>query len=299
MRARQTVERRQLGLSLKRYRGSRGASQAEVAASLGVSDSRISKVEDGTATLSTDQLARVLDFLDVHGAERATALELGARARKRLRRSAKDIPPYTDTLPGSFQRLADMEADATAIHCYQPGVVPGLLQAPGYIRSGMSAGDGVFWESSEAGVEGRYTFRRDRQVKILESNRPKKLEFVFTEDALDCFGANPEVRREQLEHLLRLTGQHPDLTVQVLRPGDLRNPVPSAGVIVLDFDGTAPSVAFTPTIYGPSSYFDEPVDTANLLRAFRKVQELARGHADTIELIRRRLQEDDHAERPA
>lgn len=295
MRARQTLERRQLGLSLRRYRTLRSASQAEVAAIVGVSDSRISKVEDGTATLTTEQLAQALDFLDVHGAERETVLELGARARKRLRRSAKDVQPYTDTLPGSFQRLADMEADATAIYCYDSGVIPGMLQSPAYIRAGMSSANGVFWEPSETEVETRYTFRRDRQARILESDEPKKLEFVFTEDAVECGGGSAETRREQLEHLLQLAEQHLDITMQVVRSGDLRNPVPSGGLIVLDFDGTAPNVAFAPTIYGPSTYFDDPVDTANLLRAFRKVQGLARGHADTIELIHRRLLEGDHA----
>jgi hypothetical protein len=76
---------------------------------------------------------------------------------------------------------------------------------------------------------------------------------VFTEDALACDGGGVEVRREQLERLLQLVEQHPDITMQVLRSGDTRNPV----------------------------------------------QELARSHADTIELIRRRLQEDDHVELPA
>lgn len=239
----------------------------------------------------------MLDFLDVHGAERATALELGARARERLRRSAKDIPPYTDTLPGSFQRLADMEADATAIHCYDPGVIPGMLQAPGYIRAVVASCDGVFWETSEDEIENRFLFRRKRQIATLEAAEPKTLEFVFTEDALDA--ADAGLRREQLAHLIRLAELHPHITMQVLRSNDLRNPVPSGGLIVLDFDSTAPRVAFTPTIYGPSTYFDDPVDTGNLLRAFRKVQELAGSHADTIELIRRRLQEDDHVESPA
>jgi hypothetical protein len=80
--------------------------------------------------------------------------------------------------------------------------------------------------------------------------------------------------------------------MQMLRLADLRNPVSTGGLIVLDFGGTAPSVAFGPTVYGPSTYFDDAGDTAKLLRAFRKVQELARDHADTIELIRRNLQED-------
>ncbi|MDQ2582657.1 helix-turn-helix domain-containing protein [Saccharothrix yanglingensis] len=289
MRARQTLERRQLGLSLKRHRSLKGASQAEVGAAIGRSDSRISKVEDGTATLDADELGRVLDFLDVPADERSTVLELGARARRRLPRGAAAAQPYTDTLPGSFQRLADLEADAVAIHCYEPGLVPGLLQAPGYTRSVVSSCDGVFWESSEVEVENRCLFRRQRQRTTLGASEPKRFEFVFTEDALA--GADREVLREQLEHLLKLVEQRPDITVQVLRPGDIRNPAPNGGVTVLDFGGTAPSVAFTPTVYGPSTYFDDEADAAALLRAFRAVQGLARDHAASVDLIRRTLEE--------
>lgn len=291
MHARQTVERRQLGLSLKRFRVAKGVSQAELGRVIGQSDSRISKVEDGTGTLSADQLTAALDHLDVHGDDRRTVLELGARARKRLRRGANDQQPYTDTLPGSFQRLADMEADASAIHCYEPGVVPGLLQAPGYIRAVMRSGEGVFWEPSAAEIESRYLFRRNRQVTTLETGRSKRLEFVFTEDALDGYQGDPDVMREQLDHLLRVAEQHARTTIQVLRSADLRNPMINAGLTVLDFDGAAPRVGFTPTSYGPSLYFDGEADTAILMRAFRRVQELARDHVESVELIHKKLME--------
>ncbi|GAA2663348.1 MULTISPECIES: helix-turn-helix transcriptional regulator [Actinosynnema] len=291
MHARQTVERRQLGLSLKRFRVAKGVSQAELGRVIGQSDSRVSKVEDGTGTLNADQLTAALDHLDVHGDDRKTVLELGARARKRLRRSANDQQPYTDTLPGSFQRLADMEADASAIHCYEPAVVPGLLQAPGYIRAVMRGGEGVFWEPSEAEIESRYLFRRNRQITTLEAERPKKLEFVFTEDALNGYEGGEEVMREQSEHLLHLFKRYRNITVQLLRVGDLRNPVATGGIAVLDFDGSAPKVAFATAAYGPSTYFDNKADTDLLIRAFRKLQGLACDHAESVELIHKKLME--------
>ncbi|ACU40502.1 helix-turn-helix domain-containing protein [Actinosynnema mirum] len=291
MHARQTVERRQLGLSLKRFRVAKGVSQAELGRVIGQSDSRISKVEDGTGTLNADQLTAALDHLDVHGDDRRTVLELGARARKRLRRGANDQQPYTDTLPGSFQRLADMEADASAIHCYEPGVVPGLLQAPGYIRAVMRSGEGVFWKPSAAEIESRYLFRRNRQITTLEAERPKKLEFVFTENALDGYEGGEEVVREQLEHLLHLLKRHQNITVQLLRVGDLRNPVATGGIAVLDFDETAPRVAFATAAYGPSTYFDDKADTDPLVRAFQRLQELACDHAESVELIHKKLME--------
>ncbi|RZS43199.1 helix-turn-helix protein [Herbihabitans rhizosphaerae] len=294
MGARQTVERRQLGLSLKRHRVARGRSQADVGKLIGQSDSRISKVEDGSATLSPAQLERVLDYLDVRGGERDTLLELGARARRRQRRSAKEsheYRAYADTLPGSFQRLADMEAEAAAICCYGAGVVPGLLQSPSYIRAVTSACDGVFWPTSEIEVENRFAFRRERQIKVLEAQTSKKLEFVVAEEALDV-DDDTTVMREQLEHLLYLVKQHQRITIQVLKRGmSLRNPVANGGIVVLDFAGSAPRVAFASTAYGPSTYHDDEEDTAAMLRAFRKVQRLARDPADTATLIRRKLQE--------
>jgi transcriptional regulator with XRE-family HTH domain len=288
--ARQTMERRQLGLALKRYRTLRNRSQFEVGKSVGQSDSRISKVEDGVATLSQEQLEKALEFLEVPGPERQTLLELGLRARKRQRRGGKETQCYTDTLPGSFQRIADLEADAEAIYCYEPSVIPGPIQSPGYIRAVIQSCDGIFWTPSETEVENRVAFRRERQVKTLEAARPKRLEFVFTEDALTS-GDDTDVVREQLEYLLHLHREYPNITLQAMPEVGVRNPVPNGGITVLDFDGSAPRVAFTPSIYGPSTYFDDEHDTATLLRAFRRTQELSRDYPATIDLIRQKLEE--------
>lgn len=289
MGARQTVERRQLGLSIKRHRLLQARSQAEVGKAIGQSDSRISKVEDGTATLSPDQLKIVLDYLGVHSTERATILEVGVRARKRQRRGAKESQTYTDTLPGSFQRIADMEADAVAIFCYEPGVIPGTLQSPSYIRAMMQSSDGILWNPSKAEVENRISFRRERQTKTLEAAKPKELQFVFTEDALNGHDDDSQVMSGQWEHLLYLHRQYPNITMQTVKAGGVKNPAPNGGITVLDFGGTAPRVAFTPTVYGPSTYFDGESDTTALLRAFRRIQELARDYPDTVELIHRKL----------
>lgn len=294
--ARQTTERRQLGLTIRRLRQDQGYSQLDLANVIDQVDSRITKFEDGTATLNQEQLSAVLDFLEVFGAERDTILELGTRARTRQRRTAAERQPYLDTLPGSFQRMADMEAAATTIYWYEPGIVPGLLQSPGYVRAMIRANDGVLWSPSEIEVENRISYRRQRQIKAIEAAKPKRLEFVFTADALDP-GDDPTdeqraVLRDQAEHLLYLARRYPNLTVQVLGRVGLRNPVPNAGVIVYDFDGGAPRIGFAPSAHGPSLYLDGTDDVAAMLRTFRRVQELAHRHGDSIELIRSTISED-------
>ncbi|MDQ3576477.1 MAG: DUF5753 domain-containing protein, partial [Actinomycetota bacterium] len=199
---------------------------------------------------------------------------------------------YTDTLPGSFQRLADMEADATSIFSYEPGVIPGPLQTPSYIRAVVSSCDGVFWEPSEEAVESRIAFRRERQIKVLESARPKDLQFVFTEDVITIGDddIDADLLREQCDHLLYLCRMNPGIRLQAIRSGWVRSPSPNGPIIVLDFADAAPTVAFTPGAYGPSTYFDDEGDVEVLVRAFRRLQELALDHRATVDLIRRKLQ---------
>ncbi|MCP2164740.1 helix-turn-helix domain-containing protein [Goodfellowiella coeruleoviolacea] len=292
--ARQTVERRQLGLALRRLREQSGRSQLQVGKYIGVSDSRISKVEDGTATLDPTELDKLLDLYAVAREERATVLALGAEARKRQRRGTPSQPgTYTDALPDSFQRLADMEAASRTLYCYEPGLIPGLLQSPRYMRAILRTGDGVWWPKYGHDLESRMAFRCQRQERVLGDADSRELKFVFTENALVDDERFAEVMREQLEHLLVLDERHPNLTIQVLRLGALDNPAPSGGIVVLDFDGTAPRVGFTPVVYGPSTYFTDEKDTTALLRAFTRLTEKAMSPAESRELIQRLVAEID------
>ena len=139
----------------------------------------MAELEDGQTTLTIEELERLLDFYQVTGQERTTVLELGVLAKARQKKHA-----HTDLLPGSFQRFADLEASASEISCYESGIVPGLLQSPGYVRAVMMASDGVWWEPSIAELHERITFRAERQARILDADEPRALRFVLTEDAL-------------------------------------------------------------------------------------------------------------------
>lgn len=77
--------------------------------------------------------------------------------------------------------------------------------------SASYAYDGVFWPRAAMETENRVAFRRQRQIKVLEARTPKRLEFVFTEDALDVNADDPILCREQLEHRLGNLSVHPAL----------------------------------------------------------------------------------------
>ena len=278
--ARQTFERRQLGLTLRRLRERAGKSQKVAAEKVGKARTQIVELEDGRGTITPDDLVELLDLYGVTGDELQTVLDLGALARTRQKRRA-----YTDLLPGSFQRFADLEGSATEINCYEFGIIPGLLQSLGYVRATIDDGDGVWWEPSNAEREERIVFRLDRQERVLGSAEGKSLCFVITENALRDAVGGPEVMREQRRHILKLLESRQNLTVQVLRNGTYGNPARGGGMTVLGFGEQGPPVGFTPAVFGPSTYFDQPADTAALLRGFRRVQELALSPAESARLI--------------
>jgi transcriptional regulator with XRE-family HTH domain len=279
--ARQTFERRQLGLALRRLREQASKSQQVAADAIGKARTRIVELEDGRATITPDDLAKLLDYYGVADDEQNTVVELAALARKR-----KWGQVHTDLLPNSFQRFADMEASATEISCYESGVIPGLLQSQGYLRAAMADSDGIWWTASGAELQERIAFRMDRQVRILDSPEPKVLRFVLAESALRGSVGNQEVMREQRRHILNLLESKRNLAVQVLRNETFGNPAPGGGLTVFGFGEKGSPIGFSTVVFGPSTYFDGESDTAALLRAFRRLQELALSPEKSARLIR-------------
>jgi transcriptional regulator with XRE-family HTH domain len=279
--ARQTFERRQLGLALRRLRRQAGRSQQSAADHVGKARSRLAELEDGQTTLTAEELGTLLDFYDVTGEERRTVLELGALAKARQKKRT-----HTDLLPGSFQRFADMEASAEEIRCYEPGVIPGLLQSPGYLRAEMTDTDGVWWEPSIAEMHERITFRTERQANVFEAVEPKDLRFVVAEGALRGAVGSPEVMREQRRHMLDLLERKQNLTIQVLASETYGNPARGGGLTVFGFGDKVSAVGFAPVVFGPSTYFDNESDIVAMLRAFERLQELALSPEESARLIR-------------
>lgn len=284
--ARPTVERRHLGLTLKRWREQAGFSQLEAGQHLGLDDSRISKVEDGLATLSADKLARLVGFYRISGDDRETILALGVEARKRVAGQ-----PFTDTLPGSFQRFADLEADATKIFTYEAGVVPGLLQSLSYLGAVFAAAESVWWQPSEPIREQRTAFRFQRQQNTWQSRNAKKLHFVVGEAALTEVAGSPAVMREQCDHLLTIIDERPNTTIQLLPFSVPNNPARGGGLTVLEFGLAVPRVGFASVVHGSSTYIDDGERTAVMLRTFHRLAELALEPADTRRAITRKKEE--------
>jgi transcriptional regulator with XRE-family HTH domain len=278
-RARQTFERRQLGLTLRRLREESGKTQQAAADALGKARSRIVQLEDGEGTPTSADLDKLLGLYGV--ADRATVVALATEARKRQKRRA-----HVDLLPDSFQRLADLEASASEIHSFESAIVPGLLQCPDYIRAVMAEGNGIWWPANAPDPEERLAFRLDRQVRVFAEVEEKDLRFVLSGQALRDQVGDREVMRAQLTHLLNLPG----VKVQVLMNG-AGNPARGGGLTVLGFGGRGSPVGLSSITYGPSTYFDDEHDIVLLRNAFERVSELALSRQESANVIESLLEE--------
>lgn len=66
---------------------------------------------------------------------------------------------------------------------------------------------------------------------------------VITEGALRLAVGTPEIRREQLEHLLRMA-EVPTVTIQVVRPEDGPHSALAGGFVLFDFGAVVRPVAY-------------------------------------------------------
>lgn len=281
----QTLPRRLLGGELKRLRGKAGLSAAEAAAAIAKDQSRLSRVEDGRSNLTADELSVLLDLFGVTKAERKRLLTMGVEARKRQPKQRA----YVDTLPGSFRRISNLEAEASHIFSYEKGIFPGLLQCDVYAEAVMAAGDGVWWESSYQERVDRVSFRLDRQRRVFEAEPAKQLEFIITDDALRTEFGGPRVLPRQLAHVLELLDKYPNLSIRLLSATAPDSPAPYGGFALLRFPEPAKPVGFMSVVYGPSPYLDERADTEALGRVFARLRELASDKAESRLEIERSL----------
>ncbi|WP_374199275.1 DUF5753 domain-containing protein [Streptomyces sp. ISL-44] len=145
---------------------------------------------------------------------------------------------YGDIPYGAYIGL---EAEAAAIRCYEPLVIPGLLQTPAYARAVIA---GTIPQATAEQAATRLRVRLRRQHRLSAPGNPLRLWAVLDESALRRLVGSREVMREQLEHLTRL-GAQPHITMQVLPHDTGAHPGVSGQFALLEFaDATDVSVVY-------------------------------------------------------
>jgi transcriptional regulator with XRE-family HTH domain len=198
-----TIRRRRLGMEMRRYREAAGVTIDAVAARIGCSMSKVSRIETGhTSATPTD----VQNILDIYGVDEAIKTELVQIAREARQKGWWH--PFSTVLTGAYVGL---EAAARSVRTYEQQVVPGLLQSEEYAIAMIQAarlGD------IDQEIEQRVHVRMARQ-SLLTSDDPIDLRVVLDETVLSRPVGGDEVMRDQLRRLIE-AARLPNVTLQIL-----------------------------------------------------------------------------------
>ncbi|MEU0336557.1 helix-turn-helix transcriptional regulator [Streptomyces sp. NPDC006193] len=200
-----TVRRRRLGQELRRLRELKGMTAEEVAERLLVSQSKISRLENGRRSISQRDVRDLCGVYEVEDQRIVDSLMEMARDSRQQGwwHTFGDIP---------YSVYIGLETDAESLRVYEPQLVTGLLQTRAYAEALVQ---GALPETSTAEIEKRVQVRMRRQERITAEANPLRLWVVLDEAALRRVVGSRLVMREQLEHLIELS-QLPHVTVQVL-----------------------------------------------------------------------------------
>ncbi|WP_406000196.1 helix-turn-helix domain-containing protein [Streptomyces sp. NBC_00829] len=266
-----TVRRRRLGQELRRLRELKGMTAEEVAERLLVSQSKISRLENGRRSISQRD---VRDLCGVYEVEDHRIVDSLMQMAKDSRQQGwwhafGDIP---------YSVYIGLETDAASLRVYEPQVVPGLLQTRRYAEALIA---GALPESGTSDVEKRVSVRLRRQERIKDAEPPLRLWVVIDEAALRRLVGDRHLMREQLEHLVELS-QMPHVTVQVLPFEMGAHPGINGQYAILEF----PDASDSSVVYIEGVTSDLYLEKANDVQKYSVMYEHLRAQALNVEQTR-------------
>ncbi|MFF8385025.1 helix-turn-helix domain-containing protein [Streptomyces kanasensis] len=269
-----TVRRRRLGMELRRLREQKGMTAEEVAERLLVSQSKISRLENGRRSISQRD---VRDLCGVYEVEDRRIVDSLMQMAKDSRQQGwwhafGDIP---------YSVYIGLETDAASLRVYEPQIVPGLLQTRAYAEAVIN---GALPEAPVSEIDKRVNVRTRRQDRVHDVEKPLRLWAVIDESALRRVVGGRDVMVEQLESLIELS-HLPHVTVQVL-PFDMgAHPGISGHYAILEFpDATDSSVVY---IEGVTSdlYLEKPNDVQRYSVMYEHLRAQALGVEQTRQFV--------------
>ncbi|MER7458521.1 helix-turn-helix transcriptional regulator [Micromonospora sp. NPDC126480] len=214
------LRRRRLGTELRRLREAAGLTGDQVIEQVGwASASKLSRLENGRSRPDPQD---VRDLLALYRADDALRDELLT-----ITQEAGDMRGWLRNYPVMTQQqrsFAELEAGCVEISEYNPVLVPGLLQTPGYARVRIASAREVDEAAGEPedneDIETEVGARLARQSLLTRAPDAPRYTAVFEEAALGGRAGPPDVLREQLGQLCELA-MLPNVTLHVL-PRDAR-----------------------------------------------------------------------------
>ncbi|RBY81321.1 XRE family transcriptional regulator [Blastococcus sp. TF02-09] len=281
-----SARERRLARELRDLRAAGPMRGKEVAALLGWSASKVSRIENGRIGISAEDLERLLELYAVP--------EAAADFLRRLAPSARPKgwwDAYAETLSPGYANLIRLEAGSRALRCYGALVPHALLQGPDFVRQVILS----TWETpSQVEIDRRMQACRRRQ-DVLDADSPDgplRLHAVLDESVLRRSPVAPgqdggtTVLRGQLAWLCD-AATRPNVTLQVLPFAAGLPPVTAGSFSVLESRATGtPDVVYLEN-KTRVFYLDTQAEVQRYGQAFELLSRMALDPAESLALVRR------------
>jgi transcriptional regulator with XRE-family HTH domain len=230
-----TAVRRELGQRLRAMRTGADMTVAEAAEQVGISTSKLTKIELAQLSATRDDVLKLLDTYGEAGPDQQALLLTMVREGNR-----KEWWEGRRTLHPKFGSYLGLESVATTLQAYETTLVHGLLQTPDYARAMLRAARPELLEHE---IDQLVQFRLRRQEVLTRADPPPlTLWSVMDEAVLRRQVGGRETMHAQLQRLITASEQ-PNVTLLVM-PDELgAHPGLDGPMSILQFEtGTRPVV---------------------------------------------------------
>ena len=203
--ARQRVRR-----ELRHGRRTTGLTQGEVARRLGVSLSKIQRIESAEVSVSDTDLRALLTLYGVTGGPTVARLIADAKLSRRERWWTK--PEYRTNLPAGLRQLLQFEMVATRIQAFQPYLIPGVLQTPEMAQFIIADWSGNLPEDVQ---QVRYDVRIKRREQVIDRANGPKYMLILDETVIGRKVGSAELMAAQLEDLAEMMTR-PNISIRLV-----------------------------------------------------------------------------------
>ncbi|MBP2330824.1 DNA-binding XRE family transcriptional regulator [Kibdelosporangium banguiense] len=274
--SRPTFLRRKLGAKLRRLREQAGMTLDDAAPKLDKARSSLHRIETGETRANVHIVRSMMDLYDCYSEGLLAETRQALKPRWYTAYGLKDLG------------YLDVETEAAEVRQFSAQVIPGLLQAPGYIRALFQG----HHRSNPLVVDRSVEIRGIRQQRLTSEERPLKLVAVIDEAVLRRVVGGPKVMWQQLTALASMT-KLPTVTLQVLPLNAGSHSAMQGGFNVLTFpDPEDPPMLYVE--YQTGALHIENLEQVNEARlSFDHVQARAMSPAESCALIERLAAEAD------
>lgn len=185
-------KRRRLGSELRRQREQAGVSGRQLAERIGISQSKVSRIESGATIPTIPEVTAWAAGVGASGGVTETLMVLTEAAHT-------EVHPWSAAMQDQIHLQDDIQEleNRTGLkRIYEPSVIPGLLQTAEYVRRVF----GMFQPAyAEFDIPAVVAGRLDRQLALFDPAR--QFEFLITEAALRWRIGPAGLLRSQLDRI--------------------------------------------------------------------------------------------------